>query len=58
MLEWLGARVGAGEECVFTGEVSALVEKLAEYEHTLELMNQHTGVLYLRETLREGSEVS
>ena len=57
---WPGAErnFAVGEDCVFRGEVSALVEKGEEFEATLAQMDQHIGVLFLRETLKQGSEVS
>ncbi len=37
--------------------VAALVQKVEEFRSTLEQMDQHVGVLYLRETMKQGSKV-
>ena len=47
----------AGERLQFLGEVPTLVEQVQEVCATLEQMEQHTAVLFLRETLKTGSKV-
>ncbi len=54
----LNSEVGGGAENHPLGAIGSLVEKIEEYRSTLEQMDQHVGVFYLRETMKPGSQVS
>ena len=49
--------LGRGGEGEVLGEVIALARKVEEYRATLEQMDQHVGMLYLREVMQKGSQV-
>jgi hypothetical protein len=39
------------------GDMAALLRKVEEYRATLEQMDQHMGMLYLREVMQKGAQV-
>lgn len=45
------------EECPGRGRTSVLVQRVDEYKMSLEQMDGHMGMLYIREVLRQGSKV-
>ena len=48
---------GGGEECPERGRTSMLVQRVEEYKTSLEQMDGHMGMLYIREVLKKGSKV-